>query len=106
VVRFDEKDTCPFFLEEQTLAGDTSVAMMENTLCVVPLWEQFSSQTVHHFTSLHFTSVFFVPFWTRNFLIIGPIPWYPRSPHLTTLYFLFWGFIKDISSLSESAKYE
>jgi hypothetical protein len=60
------------------------------------LWEQFSSQTVHHFTS----PVVFMPFWTGSFLIVGHekggIPWPPGSQHLTALDF-FLGFVKDIT---------
>jgi hypothetical protein len=35
--------------------------------CASSLWEQFSSYSVHHFTSPEV----FVPIWTGSFLIVG-----------------------------------
>jgi hypothetical protein len=61
------------------------------------LWEQFSSQMVHHLTS----PAVFVPFWTGSFLIVG----YEEGTHsLVPLFcrfdpfgFFFWLFVKDVA---------
>jgi hypothetical protein len=57
------------------MIGDSYLTMMENNALRHVLWEQFSSQMVHHL----FSPFVFEPFWTGSFLIIGldegdPIP--------------------------------
>jgi len=75
-------------------------------LCVMFLWEQFSTYMVHHPTS----PFVFVPFWTGSFLIVfrkrGPIPRPHHSPGLTPLDLFFWGFMKDNVYHEQSAKCE
>jgi hypothetical protein len=55
----------PFSFEELIETNDTSLAM-RTLLCIMSMWEQFSSYMVHHLTS----PAIFVLFWTRSFLII------------------------------------
>jgi hypothetical protein len=67
VVRFDEEHLPVLsFFEEPTVSGDTFLVMIENTTLRHVLWEQFSSQVVHHLTS----PAVFVPFWTGSILIV------------------------------------
>jgi hypothetical protein len=54
-------------LEKPIVIGETFPAMMENTALCHVLWEQFSSQMMHHLTS----PIMSMPMWRGGFLIVG-----------------------------------
>ena len=90
----------PFFFHETTINADVYLVL---------LTEYVAPQLIDSQTTIIFQQDGAPPHWglrVRQFLDEtfsdlwigrdGPIPWPPRSPDITPLDFLLWGYVKDI----------